>query len=187
MDDFNPNKPPAPIIATFYEEPVLMEFKSKEAGRPIYEPREFVRLIVPGNRGMVHNEPANDDNKARFAKEYAAFKAGQELAHEGTLLSQWPPMTRSQVEEFKHFHVFTVEHLAAVNDGQIQHMPMGTRELQRAAKVFLDAAKNGTGPLLKLVADNEAQKVELEALRKTVEELSAHVKVMEKTKNARAQ
>lgn len=186
MDDFQEKPRVAPIIPAFYTEPVEQTFKSKEAGRPIFEDREFVKMIIPGNRGSVAVQPVDDTVKERWPKEYAAFKAGEEIKHEGTLLAQWPPISRSQVEEFKFFNVHTVEHLAALNDTQIQTMGMGVRDLRKSAIVFLDAAKNGTGPLMKLVAENTRQADKIAAQDQTIADLAARLDAVEKSR-ARAQ
>ena len=186
MDDFKPADPSKKVIPVFFIEPVEMTFRSKEEGRPIFEDREFVKILIPGDRNSSPVQPVDDEIKARWPKEYAAFTAKQDMPMDGTPLSQWPPMKRAQVEEFRHFHVLTVEHLAGIHDGQIQHMPMGTRDLRKAAQVFLDAAKNGTGPLLKLVADNEQKTDQITALQAQMQEMAAQLKAMEKV-NARAE
>jgi hypothetical protein len=178
-DDFKENATQAKVIPVFFTEAVEMTFKSKEAGRPIYEDQEFVKILIPGDRNSSPVQPVNDEVKARWPKEYAAFTANQEAPLDGTPLSQWPPMKRAQVEEFRHFHVMTVEHLAAVNDSQLQHMPMGSRDLRKAAQVFLDAARNGTGPLMKLVAENTRMTDRIAANEATIADLAARLNQME--------
>lgn len=179
MDDYRDNPQPAKVIPVFFTEPVEMVFRSKQEGRPIFEDQEFVKILIPGDRNSSPVQPVDEEVKRRWPQEYAAFKAGEDIKHEGTPLTQWPPISRSQVEEFKFYNVHTVEHLAAVNDAQIQKMPMGTRDLQKAARLFLDAAKNGTGPLLKLAAENTRLSDKVEAQERTIAELAASIKQME--------
>lgn len=185
MDDYRDNPQPAKVIPVFFTEPVEMVFKSKQEGRPIFEDQEFVKILIPGDRNSSPVQPVTDEVKARWPTEYAAFTAKQDAPLEGTPLSAWPPIKRGQVEEFRFYNVLTVEHLAAVNDAQIQKMPMGTRDLQKAARVFLDAARNGTGPLMKLVAENTRLTDKTDAQDRTIAELAERIKAMEAT-HARA-
>src|SRR5262252_50414 len=94
-------KNPKPAIPRFHTEAVKMEFASAQAGRPIYEEREFVDIVIPGDRRSSIHEPVNEEHRARWPREYEAFKAGREAPLEGTPLSAWPSarMTRARVEE----------------------------------------------------------------------------------------
>lgn len=176
-----------PIIPEFYSEATEIPFKSQQAGRPVYEDREFVRIIIPGSRGTTAVQAVSDVERERWPEQYAAFKKGLEPVLEGTPLEKWPPIKASQVKEFAHFNVRTVEHLAGLNDAQLQAMPMGTRELHRAAKVFLEAAEKGTGPLMALVRDNETMKADNAALKDQVRDLARQVEQLISEKaNARA-
>ena len=174
-NDFkDPNAPKSPLVPLFYTEPVHMEFRSKQEGHPIYEDREFVRIFIPGNRGSVAVEPVGDEQKARWPKEYAAFKEGREAPLEGTPLREWPNslMTASKAEELAFFHIKTVEQLAEVNDGQLQHLGMGARQLRETAKKFLEVARTGTAPLERLIAENFKLKDENERLQQQIAEIS---------------
>lgn len=167
-------------IAEFFADPVYMEALSKEEGRPKYEGREFVRIIIPGNRGSVVVQPVTDDVKARYPAQYEAFKKGLEAIPDGTPLTEWPPITRSMAKEYGHFHVYTVEHLAGLNDNQIQQMPMGARELVKAARLFLDAAEHGTGPLLKIIAKNAEMEAKVDQQAVQMQEMAAELAALRK-------
>lgn len=142
-----------PVIVEFRTEAVKMEHASQKAGRPIYEDREFVTILIPGMRGTSANELVNEEHKQRWPREYAAFRAGKEAPVDGTPLSEWPhsTMTKSRVQELAYFNVRTVEHLAVLDDAALQRLGMGAFELRETARKFLDAAKHGTGPLEQLV------------------------------------
>lgn len=177
MSEFHdPHAPPkGPVTPVFRAEAVHMPFLSKQEGRPIYEQREFVTILIPGDRHSQASEPVNDEHKTRWANEYAAFKAGLELPLEGTPLQNWPnsALNRARVEELAYFHIRTVEHLAAVNDNQLQNLGMGARELRQAARTFLEVSRTGTGPLERLLADNQRLTDENERLKREVVELAA--------------
>lgn len=152
-----------PSIPRFYTEPVEMTFKSSQAGRPIFEDREMVEIIIPGDIRSKATEIVNDGHKERWPKEYAAFKRGEEAPLEGTPLRDWPPLTAGRVRELAHFNILTVEQLAEVGDNHLQNLGMGARELREKAKKFLEVARTGTGPLLRLMerADRAEEKVAL--------------------------
>jgi hypothetical protein len=182
----DPNASKKPALAEFYVEAVRQEFRSKQEGRPIFEDREFVRIIIPGDRRSMAVEPVNDEHKARWAAQYEAFKEGREMPLEGTPLSQWTPISRSAVEEFAYFHIRTVEDLAAVNDLQLQQLGMGSRDLRQKAKLFLEVAKNGTGPLFKMQAENDAMRGEAVRQADQIRELSAQVALLMQKDQANA-
>ncbi|WP_395443572.1 hypothetical protein [Caulobacter sp. UC70_42] len=100
----------------FYSKPVKNNFRSESEGRPVFEDKEFVEILVPGDRKTVVDTLVKDEHKRRWPREYAAFKAGQEVPVEGTPLEEWPQITRSQVEELKFAHIRTVEQLASLPD-----------------------------------------------------------------------
>jgi hypothetical protein len=158
----DPSAPRAPAIPRFKTEAVHLPYRSKEAGRPIYEDREFVEILIPGDRRSMAVEPVNDEHKARWPKEYEAFRAGKETPLTGTPLADWPnsSLTRARVEELAYFNIRTVEHLAQVNDTQLGNLGMGARALREAARKFLEVSLRGTGPLERLVAENLSLKDE---------------------------
>lgn len=179
MDPFDdpppPDAPKRPAIPRFYVLPVQLEFASSEAGRPIFEDREFVDIIIPGDRRAMAHHPVNDEHRNRWPKEYAAFKAGKEAPLEGTPLLQWPGMTRSRVEELAYFHIRTVEELALVNDHQLQNLGMGARQEREKAKLFLEAARTGSAPLEKMIRRIEEQAREIERLQRELMAANAEI------------
>ena len=171
----DPSGPKPPAIPRFKTEAVHLPFRSKEAGRPIYEDREFVEILIPGDRRSMAVEAVSDAHKVRWPKEYAAFRAGQEPPLEGTPLADWPnsSLTRARVEELAYFNIRTVEHLAQVNDAQLANLGMGARALREAAAKFLEVARHGTGPLERLVAENLTLKDENARLERALAEANA--------------
>jgi hypothetical protein len=173
----DPAGPRAPAIPRFKTEAVHLPYRSKAAGRPIYEDREFVEILIPGDRRSMAVEPVTDEHRARWPAAYEAFRAGRAAPLEGTPLADWPnsSLTRARVEELAHFNIRTVEHLAAVSDAQLANLGLGARELRQAARTFLDAARQGTGPLERLVTENLALKDEIERLSRDLAEAHARL------------
>ena len=127
------------LYVQFYIRPVMNNFRSSEAGRPIYEEKEYIRIIVPGDSKTTVDCPVDAIFRQRFEKQYEKFKKGQEQAVDGTPLEMWPQMTVGLCAELKSMNVSTVEQLAALDDGKAQRL-MGSYDLRRKAQIFLDAA-----------------------------------------------
>lgn len=145
---------PTAAIPRFYSKPVEATFRSQQEGRPVFEDRDFVEILIPGDRRSQVHEPVTDEHKQRWPVEWKAFQDGREAPLQGTSLASWPPISRSRVEELAYFNIRTVEQLAALDDGKLQNLGMGARELRGTAQAFLEAAAKGTGPLERMVAEN---------------------------------
>lgn len=158
----------------FYIESVQRAFKSEEAGRPIFEDVEFIKILIPGDKNYSVEREANKADFDRFPLEYARFKNGMKEAEQaiGTPLSQWPAMSRSMAKEFNAMNVFTVEQLAGMSDQGKQAFGMGALEWSVKAKAYLDAAGGGAA-IEKYAAENETLKRDMETMRQEIAELSA--------------
>lgn len=131
------------LFVEFYEDAYEITHQSEVEGRPVYEQREFVRIIVPGNMTNVIERVCDEADKRRFPHEYARFKQGSSEKHEGTLLTVWPPINKSQIKESNYFSIYTVEQLSMLSDYNITKMGMGWQDLRRKAISWLAAAKDG--------------------------------------------
>ena len=171
---------PSPAMPQFFVEAVHMEFLSKQEGRPIYNDQERVKIIIPGDRRAMAVEPVNDEHKARWPKEYAAFKAGLEAPLEGTPLREWPvsAMTASRAEELAYLHIKTVEQLAAVNDAQLNNLGMGARELRERARLWLSVAQQGAAPIERLQSENERLSRENERLTRELTDANLEIRAL---------
>jgi hypothetical protein len=191
MDVFNlPNfSPPAQdvagqgLIAEFFPQAIQNNYRSSIEGRPIFETYPFVRIMIPGDSKSIIERKVTDADKVRFARQWAAFQAGEAPVESGTPIEQWPPLTVSQVAEFKAMHIRTVEHLAGLSDGNIARLGPGGRGLVEKAKAFIAAAKD-TAEAQRLAGENEHLKNELAALKEQFAELSARVQAQEETRPA---
>lgn len=162
------------LYVEFMREPVMHPGKSREAGRAIYEERDFVRIHVPGDKTTVCVEPMHEINMFRFKSRYEKWKAGQAEAVTGTPLSALPGMSPAKVEEYKFFKIVTIEQLAEANDQMGQKFMSFQGDKQRA-KAFIEATK-GNAPIEHM--NNELQKrdAEIENLKSMVEALQAQAK-----------
>lgn len=153
----------------FFIKPVRQAFKSNEAGRDIFEDREFVRIRTPGLPRSVPEEEVTDEHRRRWPRHYEAFQRQDSSEHiEGTPLKSWPPVNRSRAEELAVIGIRSVEQLANVPDAALANMGLGARELREQAKTWLDAAKNGSAPIAKLINTNAEQATEIARLNAVV-------------------
>jgi len=159
------------LHVSFYVRPVLNSFKSAEAGRPIFDEKEFVRIIIPGDKNSVLDTQVTAEYRHRFAEKYDNFKKGLVMAVSGTPLEIWPQMTVGMVAELKAAGVTTVEQLAEMSDSNAQKF-MGSHAMRQKAQAFLDAAKGEAGNT-RLAAELEKRDSEIAALKQQMNQLLA--------------
>ena len=166
---------------TFTIEAIQNAAKSLEAGRPIFDEKEMVRVRIPGDKQMTWDGFADDpvfinpttrekiSAAQRWPDHYAAFKKGEARAASGTPLDQWPnpTLTKGRVAELKAMDILSVEELAGVSDSILPKMGMGARELRDQARSYIDKATAGAGDA-KLAA-------EVARLKEMVDRLTGNV------------
>ncbi len=87
----------ARLYVEFSREPVMHPGKSREAGRAVYEERDFIRIHVPGDKTSVVYRQVTEQDAQRFADRYQKWKAGQQDAVVGTPLTALPGMTHGRI------------------------------------------------------------------------------------------
>lgn len=150
------------------------EIKSLEAGHPVYDDREYITIIVPGDKTSVVHRPVWAQDRTRFARQYAQFKQGQEQTVVGLPLKLWGGMTLGQAKEFEYFNVKTVEQLSEMSDGNGIAIH-GFQGLKQRAKDYLAQAKEQQ-PLLEMRAAIEERDTKIETLNQQFGELSGQIK-----------
>lgn len=158
------------LYVEFLREPVMHPAKSREAGRAVYEERDFVRIHVPGDKTTVCVEPMHEINKQRFASRYQKWLAGHGEAVTGTPLSALPGMSPTKVEEYKYFKIVTVEQMAEANDQLGQKFMSFNADKQRA-KAFLEVAA-GNAPIERMNEELKKRDADIEDLRAQVAALT---------------
>lgn len=156
--------------AEFYLAAVADPAASAAAGRQIFRNAEMVRVVVPGSVTNVHVKYVDEEAKARWPREYEAFKAGVEAPPEGTPIEQWPILLPAQVQELKHFKIHTVEEIAELSDQALQRIGMGARNLRDHARAFLKKAER-LALTSQLTQENDMLRSRVAALEAQVGEL----------------
>lgn len=159
------------LFVQFFAQAVHLEWQSKQDGRPIYEQRDFVRVIQPGERDKMEREVREDD-KHRWPRQWAAYQAQQQQVPDGTPIEVLFPGAPHEVAMLKALHVHTVEMLASMSEAGIGRLGLGGRTKVDRAKKFLDAAASMAGAN-KLQAELEQAQAEIGALKAQMEQLIA--------------
>lgn len=159
-------------IPRFFVKQVKNNFKTEQQGHPVYDPKEYVEILIPGDSRSVVVRAVSVEDKGRWPTQYAAFKNNLEYVPEGMPLEQWTMVDVGMVEHLRNFNVRTVEQVSQLSDSALQQIGMGARELQVKAKVWLAQAKDGSA-LSRLVQECQAQKNQIETLQQQVAQLVA--------------
>lgn len=155
--------------------------RSALEGRPIFDDREYIMIMVPGDKESVVHRPVWEQDKRRFAQQYAAFKNSQsQEAASGTPLKLMPWLTVGQIKELEYFNCTTVEHLALMPDSTAQKF-MQINKYKQLAKDYLKAAEEAA-PLVSMRAELDARDSQLEAANRQIQELAARLSNLEKAK-----
>lgn len=167
------------LLVLFFRDTVKNESKSIEAGRPIFDEIDLVKIITPGSRDSFIGD-ATPEYQARFAGQWARYKAGKDQLTSGTPLKQLPWMTEAQIAEFGAVGCHTVEQLVGMSDALSQKF-MGHHQIKQKAQAYLDAAA-GMAPTMKLQAELEKRDEMITQLQSQVDALVAAHKQAQQAK-----
>jgi hypothetical protein len=178
------NQPQAAgVHVEFYSEPTENKRKSREAGRPIFEEKEFIRIRFPADNKRVHVAPAHDTcgndpasglpvtYAQRHAAHYEIFKKQGAGAIVGTPLAEASFLSRSRAMELKALHIHSVEALAELNERTFKDVGMDARTLRDKARAWLGRA-NEDAQTTKLVEENAALKAQMALLSERLDEIA---------------
>lgn len=157
-------------LVQFVRDAVQNNYKSGQAGRPVYDEYDFVRIQTPGDTRTTVYRKATDQDKQRFPKAWGAYEKGLEAPEEGTPITQWPQISAAQARELAHVHVKTVESLAGLSDSSIQNLGPGYSQLRQQARHFLDSSQKNADAT-KVQRENEELKEQIRLLKEQNEAL----------------
>lgn len=110
--DESPQKGDERLVVRFFSKARLDQRASDQAGKPTFKDETYISIRKLGDSLVEHVVPARASHKRRFARQWEAFTAGADATRMGHPLSEWPPITRSEVEELALRRVYTVEQLS---------------------------------------------------------------------------
>ena len=140
---------------------------------------EWFKQMVQMER-MERWDPSWTD---RFKKMYAMWKETNTVPLEGTSVTNWPVISKAQVEILKRANVLTVEDLAQANEESIGRLGMGGRNLVQLAKSWVLASGSEAADLAQ---KNVALMMTNAALQEKITEVNQRVEALETKLAARA-
>lgn len=176
------------LLVEFEDDAVYQEFESKAQGRAIFKQVPFIRIIIPGDKTKQRYKPATEMDKVRFPQQWVAYERKEHAYGEGTPITEWIYLSKSQALELKHMGFFTVEILASASDTQISQI-IGGNLLRTQAQDFIKGntkVTNENEALRKEIADMKAERdAEMAAMRAEIEALKAQPVTEVKNKGGR--
>lgn len=154
--------PETPSWVQFYKGSRYNEHKSKEAGAPIYDAVDFMKVHHPGEPSNIYNQPVREQDKYIYRKQWEAYEAGRTDDAIGTPLSLLFHNQPELVDHLKALKIATIQQLAGLTDTGLQQVQFGL-ELKRKAQAYLDAAEKGR--------EYHQQNAKIEEQQKQIEEL----------------
>lgn len=158
------------LYVEFESIPHQNKFKSEQEGRPIFEDKDYIKIMIPGDKTKVVHSPVREEHKLRFPRQWEAYQKMGKVEHSGTPIEQWPPLTKSEVAELKALNIFTIESLASLPD--VAMTWLGARDLSAKAKLWMENAKGGA-VVTALQSDNANLKLQVEDLQRQIKELAS--------------
>jgi hypothetical protein len=167
----------AGVHARFYTVMVRSEEESAKAGRPIHVEKEFLEIIAAGNANNIIRRKASEEDRMRFARQYAIFSRDKSATGEqliGTPLVEVPWLTKSQIHELAYLHVHTLEQLAGMDDNTCSKAA-GMYDVRSKARTAIEASAKAA-PMTEMALQMEQMKAQLEDLLAQNKELKKAVK-----------
>src|ERR1019366_2673707 len=126
------------LLVEFMEDAIEQPYETQQQGRAIFKSVAFVSIIFPGDKTKRTYRPASDEDKRRFSTQWAAYEKGEIAIANGTPITQWNYLSKSQALELKHMGFWTVELLANATDTAISGL-IGGHLLRKQAQTFIEA------------------------------------------------
>jgi len=171
------------LIVRFFVKPKLLGLRSKQAGRPVYEDREYVEIKVKGQDKQVAVHPVKEEHKQRFPIAYMQFQSKKPAPVIGTPVEMLPNLGPSLAMHLKSINIRTIEDLSNISDeNTLQAIGMGARELVNRAKQWVSGSSTKEAGLQEQI---EKAKAENEQLREMVAQMQSRMEALEKPPEVR--
>lgn len=144
--------------------------EGRKDGNGVYQEVEMVEILIAGDRKSAAVKKVTDFVRDRWPEQYARWKRGEELSHDGTALEIWPPLAdqKSLIQILKLNHIHTVEALAEIPDTALEPLGIGARKMREAARLYCDSKDDGV----------EQMRDENEKLRQQMAHMQAQIDSM---------
>ena len=152
----------------FFRHWVKNNYQSEEQGRLVGEEVDYIEIRAAGDKLTAFQRPATSDDQIEYSREWDQYQRGEEQIAEGTPLREWPVMNEGTIAMLRSLNIHTIEVMAECSDAALLKIGTGARQLQTAAKTFLEQAPSRTA---NPPAESADLRVENERLAAKVAEL----------------
>lgn len=158
------------LAVEFFVTAIENKRASREAKRPIYEDREYIRIRFPADNKRELVAPAHEMHYVSHAKRqmtyaqrfedvYAAWKKQHDNSFvQGTPIHEMTSLTAAKRAELQRMDIKTIEQLAALPSASEKRLGMGAKAIIKDAQLYLERA---------------TEHADIAALRRRIEELEA--------------
>jgi len=143
--------------------------ENPKAVEPVYKTVDFIRIELPG--GDCYDGPPTEDHLETYAKEFDAYKRGEELM-DGFPLREWARMPEPMKLRCQLLNIFTMEQFCECPDTLLSQIGPEARQYRADARKFLG------GQVVQAKKDKEAE------LKQQLEDLQAQMKELIAAQNA---
>lgn len=128
----------------FYRKDVINAAKSREAGKPVYESRDYVKISHPGEANLqVTDVPVNENHVQRFPRQWAQYQNGVQQVPDGVPITLLFPAHPHIATTLRGYNIHTVEQLANLSAQGISSIGMGALDWVNGAKRYMERASKG--------------------------------------------
>lgn len=177
------------LYVEFYYREIEDQKRSLLEGRPIFESREYIKIMPIGNKNKIIDRPIQKTDTARFPsdirrfpRQWEAFKNQEAQVLDGTPITEWPQITRSDAMSLKAMNIHTIEMLADLQDNNLTWL--GARKIRDMAKLWIEKAKGGAESA-KWAKEKTDMMAQIEALRNQMAGFTAAGVMPEQKKRGR--
>jgi hypothetical protein len=171
------------LIVEFFVDKKPMGAKSAAAGKPIYEDREYVRIMIKGQDKQISVEEVKQHHKEKFPIAYMRFQQQKPAPVIGTPIEMLPGIGPSMAHHLKGLNLRSVEDVSNVSDENVlQAMGAGARDLVKRAKAWIEQSSEKTQGLQAQLAEERAAR---ERERKEFEDRLAALEAKKAPKKSR--
>lgn len=149
-------------------------YKYNEKGKQ----QDFVEIIFPGDARTEMRRKVQETDMVRWPGQWQAYQNGEQSKANGVPLEQWAGVDEGMVRDLNHKHIYTVEQLASVADGNLGNLGLGARALVDKAKAFLEVKKD-TDAVAKYAAQYNEISEENKMLQEQNRQLAARLQALE--------
>lgn len=140
------------------------------------EEADFVKIGIPGDKTLTIDTIAEDSHKARFARQWEAYKGFRDLR--GHPVAEWEEIPDSLKTELLYQGFKFVEQVAGAPDAAFARM-MGGPRIRTQAQAFLNRGKQNADDVISKQAD------EIQELREKIDLLMDAMNSGEKPRRGR--